>query len=177
VGAAPRRRQHDDRALEADDPAAQAQQAAPAAAGYLRSSISRRAAFVESLVDHMGGRADDSHPQGHRHRASNIYIDRAPRRRPGGKGDRLYSQGPWKPGPCRARATSCRSRRRQALSAPASAGRQCALPEDLRQAVSDRLDEKAGARRSCQGLSTGQDHPSRAGCPARGVLDHGLSET
>jgi len=81
-------------------PAAQAAQAAPAAAaaadsaGYSFLNIDE-AAFVEALVDHMVP-ADDLTPKG-TDIGINIYIDRA-LAGAWGKGDRLYMQGPWKPG-------------------------------------------------------------------------------
>ncbi len=75
---------------------AQAQQpdAAPAAAGYSFLNLDE-AAFVEALVDHMVP-ADDLTPKG-TDLGINIYIDRA-LAGAWGKGDRLYMQGPWKPG-------------------------------------------------------------------------------
>jgi gluconate 2-dehydrogenase gamma chain len=85
---------------------AQAQQAAPAAsaagpasvnpsaAGYTFLDLDE-AAFVEALVDHMVP-ADELTPKG-TDLGINIYIDRA-LAGAWGKGDRLYMQGPWKPG-------------------------------------------------------------------------------
>jgi gluconate 2-dehydrogenase gamma chain len=74
---------------------AQAQPAAaPAAAGYAFLNI-EEAAFVEALVDHMVP-LDDLTPKG-TDIGINIYIDRA-LAGAWGKGDRLYNQGPWKPG-------------------------------------------------------------------------------
>jgi gluconate 2-dehydrogenase gamma chain len=80
---------------------AQAQQLAPAAnaassnaAGYMFLDLDE-AAFVEALVDHMVP-ADDLTPKG-TDLGINIYIDRA-LAGAWGKGDRLYMQGPWKPG-------------------------------------------------------------------------------
>jgi gluconate 2-dehydrogenase gamma chain len=75
---------------------AQAQQgtAAPAAAGYSFLNI-EEAAFVEALVDHMVP-ADELTPKGS-DLGINVYIDRA-LAGAWGKGDRLYMQGPWKPG-------------------------------------------------------------------------------
>src|SRR6202047_4455956 len=75
---------------------AQAQQAAaaPAAAGYSFLNL-EEAAFVEALVDHMVP-ADEFTPKG-TDIGINIYIDRA-LAGAWGKGDRLYNQGPWKPG-------------------------------------------------------------------------------
>jgi gluconate 2-dehydrogenase gamma chain len=75
--------------------AAQAQQpAAPVAAGYSFLNL-EEAAFVEALVDHMVP-ADELTPKG-TDIGVNIYIDRA-LAGAWGKGDRLYNQGPWKPG-------------------------------------------------------------------------------
>ncbi|HEY6822772.1 MAG TPA: gluconate 2-dehydrogenase subunit 3 family protein [Burkholderiales bacterium] len=53
------------------------------------------AAFVEALVDHMVP-ADELTPKG-TDIGINVYIDRA-LASGWGKGDRLYMQGPWKPG-------------------------------------------------------------------------------
>jgi gluconate 2-dehydrogenase gamma chain len=53
------------------------------------------AAFIETLVDHMVP-ADDLTPKG-TDLGINIYIDRA-LSGGWGKGERLYAQGPWKPG-------------------------------------------------------------------------------
>jgi gluconate 2-dehydrogenase gamma chain len=80
-------------------PSAQAQQsvppaAAPASPGYAFLNLDE-AAFVEALVDHMVP-ADDLTPKG-TDIGINIYIDRA-LAGSWGKGDRLYMQGPWKPG-------------------------------------------------------------------------------
>jgi len=83
-------------------PDAQAQQpspaapqaAAPAVPGYSFLNL-EEAAFVETLVDHMVP-ADDLTPKG-TDIGINIYIDRA-LAGAWGKGDRLYMQGPWKPG-------------------------------------------------------------------------------
>ena len=81
-------------------PSAQAQQpaAAPAAApvspGYSFLNL-EEAAFVEALVDHMVP-ADELTPKG-TDIGINIYIDRA-LAGGWGKGERLYMQGPWKPG-------------------------------------------------------------------------------
>ena len=76
--------------------ASQAQQgaAAPASEGYSFLSL-EEAAFVEALVDHMVP-ADELTPKG-TDLGINIYIDRA-LAGAWGKGDRLYMQGPWKPG-------------------------------------------------------------------------------
>ena len=77
---------------------AEAQQGAPAAANtnaayaYLNPD---EAAFVEALVDHMVP-ADEYSPKG-TDLGLNIYIDRA-LAGGWGKGERLYMQGPWKPG-------------------------------------------------------------------------------
>jgi len=56
---------------------------------------SDEAAFVEALVDHMVP-ADEITPKG-TELGLNVYIDRA-LAGSWGKGDRLYMQGPWKPG-------------------------------------------------------------------------------
>ncbi len=77
---------------------AQAQKAAPApesaspAYAYLNSE---EAAFVEALVDHMVP-ADEYSPKG-TDLGLNVYIDHA-LAGGWGKGERLYMQGPWKPG-------------------------------------------------------------------------------
>ena len=68
--------------------------AAPATPGYEFLNLDE-AAFVETLVDHMVP-ADDLTPKG-TDIGINIYIDRA-LAGSWGKGDRLYMQGPWKPG-------------------------------------------------------------------------------
>ena len=71
--------------------------AAPAASaipGYAFLNLDE-AAFVEALVDHMVP-ADDLTPKG-TDIGVNVYIDRA-LAGAWGKGDRLYMQGPWKPG-------------------------------------------------------------------------------
>jgi gluconate 2-dehydrogenase gamma chain len=73
---------------------AQTPAAAPAASGYEFLNI-EEAAFVEALVDHMVP-ADDLTPKGTAI-GVNVYIDRA-LAGAWGKGDRLYMQGPWKPG-------------------------------------------------------------------------------
>src|SRR5207344_3313571 len=82
-------------------PNAEAQQgASPAAApdaaspGYSFLNL-EEAAFVEALVDHMVP-ADDLTPKG-TDIGLNIFIDRS-LAGGWGKGDRLYMQGPWKPG-------------------------------------------------------------------------------
>lgn len=69
-------------------------QAAPAPAGYMFLK-SDEAAFVEALVDTMIP-ADELSPKG-TDVGVNTYIDRA-LASGWGKGDRLYMQGPWKPG-------------------------------------------------------------------------------
>ena len=63
-------------------------------AGYSFLNLDE-AAFIEALVDHMVP-ADDLTPKG-TDIGINIYIDRA-LSGGWGKGDRLYAQGPWKPG-------------------------------------------------------------------------------
>ena len=75
---------------------AEAQQppAAPASPGYEFLNI-EEGAFVEALVDHMVP-ADALTPKG-TDIGLNIFIDRA-LAGAWGKGDRLYMQGPWKPG-------------------------------------------------------------------------------
>jgi gluconate 2-dehydrogenase gamma chain len=77
---------------------AQAQQptapATPASEGYSFLNLDE-AAFVEALVDHMVP-ADDLTPKG-TDIGINIFIDRA-LAGGWGKGERLYMQGPWKPG-------------------------------------------------------------------------------
>ena len=73
---------------------AQQSTSAPAAAGYAFLNLDE-AAFVESLVDHMVP-ADALTPKG-TDIGINVYIDRA-LAGAWGKGDRLYMQGPWKPG-------------------------------------------------------------------------------
>lgn len=76
-------------------PTAQAQTAAaPVPQGYSFLNTDE-AAFVEALVDHMVP-ADELTPKG-TDLGINIYIDRA-LAGGWGKGDRLYMQGPWKPG-------------------------------------------------------------------------------
>jgi gluconate 2-dehydrogenase gamma chain len=77
---------------------AQAQQpaAAPASTSTAYAYLnSEEAAFVEALVDHMVP-ADEYSPKG-TDLGLNIYIDRA-LAGGWGKGERLYMQGPWKPG-------------------------------------------------------------------------------
>lgn len=74
---------------------AQAQTAAaPSAPGYAFLNTDE-AAFVEAMVDHMVP-ADELTPKG-TDIGINIFIDRA-LGGAWGKGDRLYMQGPWKPG-------------------------------------------------------------------------------
>ena len=78
---------------------AQGQPTAAAAAattspGYAFLNLEEQA-FVEALVDHMVP-ADDLTPKG-TDIGINVYIDRA-LAGAWGKGDRLYMQGPWKPG-------------------------------------------------------------------------------
>ena len=74
---------------------AQAQTAtAPAAPGYAFLNL-EEAAFVETMVDHMVP-ADELTPKG-TDIGINVFIDRA-LGGAWGKGDRLYMQGPWKPG-------------------------------------------------------------------------------
>jgi gluconate 2-dehydrogenase gamma chain len=75
-------------------PAPVATAAAPALPGYAFLNLDE-AAFVEALVDHMVP-ADDLTPKGS-DIGINVYIDRA-LAGAWGKGDRLYMQGPWKPG-------------------------------------------------------------------------------
>ena len=67
---------------------------APAAPGYAYLNLDE-AAFVEALVDHMVP-ADELTPKG-TDIGINVFIDRA-LGGAWGKGDRLYMQGPWKPG-------------------------------------------------------------------------------
>ena len=75
---------------------AQAKPAVPATpnAGYAYLNPDE-AAFIEALVDHMVP-ADELSPKG-TDIGINTYIDRA-LAGGWGKGDRLYMQGPWKPG-------------------------------------------------------------------------------
>jgi gluconate 2-dehydrogenase gamma chain len=75
-------------------PAAVPATAAPVTPGYAFLNLDE-AAFVEALVDHMVP-ADDLTPKG-TDIGINVYIDRA-LAGAWGKGDRLYMQGPWKPG-------------------------------------------------------------------------------
>jgi len=80
---------------QAQMPAAAAVPASPPpAAGYEFLNL-EEAAFVEKLVDHMVP-ADEFSPKG-TDMGINVYIDRA-LAGAWGKGDRLYMQGPWKPG-------------------------------------------------------------------------------
>ena len=67
---------------------------APATPGYAFLNLDE-AAFVEALVDHMVP-ADELSPKG-TDIGINIFIDRA-LAGAWGKGERLYMQGPWKPG-------------------------------------------------------------------------------
>ena len=67
---------------------------APSAPGYAYLNT-EEAAFVETMVDHMVP-ADELTPKG-TDIGINIFIDRA-LAGAWGKGDRLYMQGPWKPG-------------------------------------------------------------------------------
>ena len=73
---------------------AQAQTAGTAAPGYAYLNLDE-AAFVEALVDHMVP-ADEYSPKG-TDVGINVFIDRA-LAGGWGKGERLYMQGPWKPG-------------------------------------------------------------------------------
>ena len=73
---------------------AQAQGASGSAPGYAFLNLDE-AAFVEAMVDHMVP-ADEHSPKG-TDVGINIFIDRA-LAGGWGKGDRLYMQGPWKPG-------------------------------------------------------------------------------
>jgi gluconate 2-dehydrogenase gamma chain len=75
-------------------PAKPAANAQPAPLGYAYLNP-EEVAFVEALVDHMIP-ADALTPKG-TDLGVNIYIDRA-LAGSWGKGDRLYMQGPWKPG-------------------------------------------------------------------------------
>jgi gluconate 2-dehydrogenase gamma chain len=68
--------------------------APPASEGYTFLNL-EEAAFVEALVDHMIP-ADEFSPKG-TDMGINVYIDRA-LSGGWGKGERLYMQGPWKPG-------------------------------------------------------------------------------
>src|SRR5271169_6459272 len=79
---------------QAQQPAAAGNVPAPTAAGYIFLDLDEQA-FVEALVDHMVP-ADELTPKG-TDLGINIYIDRA-LAGAWGKGDRLYMQGPWKPG-------------------------------------------------------------------------------
>ena len=74
---------------------AQAQSAAPPSAPGYAFLNTDEAAFVETLVDHMVP-ADELTAKG-TDIGINIFIDRA-LGGAWGKGDRLYMQGPWKPG-------------------------------------------------------------------------------
>jgi gluconate 2-dehydrogenase gamma chain len=79
---------------QAQQPAAANPAAVPEAAGYAFFNLDE-AAFVEALVDHMIP-ADEISPKGTA-LGVNVYIDRA-LAGAWGKGERLYMQGPWKPG-------------------------------------------------------------------------------
>jgi gluconate 2-dehydrogenase gamma chain len=79
---------------QAQSPTQPAAPATPAASGYEFLNLDE-AAFIEALVDHMVP-ADELTPKG-TDIGINIYIDRA-LAGSWGKGDRLYMQGPWKPG-------------------------------------------------------------------------------
>src|SRR5712675_2382227 len=81
-------------AIPAQSAPAQPPDAQPAAAGYAFLNHDE-AAFIEALVDHMVP-ADDLTPKG-TDIGINTYIDRA-LAGAWGKGERLYMQGPWKPG-------------------------------------------------------------------------------
>ena len=74
--------------------AAQSRPAAAAAPGYEYLNLDE-AAFVETMVDHMVP-ADEYTPKG-TDLGLAVFIDRA-LAAGWGKGDRLYMQGPWKPG-------------------------------------------------------------------------------
>ncbi|HEX3483633.1 MAG TPA: gluconate 2-dehydrogenase subunit 3 family protein, partial [Micropepsaceae bacterium] len=74
---------------------AQAQTATNSAVPGYAFLNNEEAAFVEALVDHMVP-ADELTPKG-TDIGINIFIDRA-LAGAWGKGDRLYMQGPWKPG-------------------------------------------------------------------------------
>jgi gluconate 2-dehydrogenase gamma chain len=82
-------------------PSAQAQTPQPQSAADVQAPVGYaflnldEAAFVEALVDHMVP-ADDLTPKG-TDIGINTFIDRA-LAGGWGKGDRLYMQGPWKPG-------------------------------------------------------------------------------
>ena len=79
---------------QAQAPASQPAAAASTVPGYAFLNLDE-AAFVEALVDHMVP-TDDLTPKG-TDVGINVYIDRA-LAGAWGKGDRLYMQGPWKPG-------------------------------------------------------------------------------
>src|ERR1700738_835737 len=79
---------------QAQAPAPAAPAATQQASGYTFLNIAE-AAFVEALVDHMIP-ADEISPKG-TDLGVNVYIDRA-LAGAWGKGERLYMQGPWKPG-------------------------------------------------------------------------------
>jgi len=81
-------------AIPAQGAPAQQADTQPPAEGYTFLNLDE-AAFVEALVDHMVP-ADELTPKG-TDIGINVYIDRA-LAGAWGKGDRLYMQGPWKPG-------------------------------------------------------------------------------
>src|SRR5712672_1573511 len=81
-------------AIPAQSAPAEQAAAAPAPEGYSFLNLDE-AAFVEALVDHMVP-ADELTPKG-TDIGINIFIDRA-LAGSWGKGERLYMQGPWKPG-------------------------------------------------------------------------------
>src|SRR3979411_2566008 len=81
-------------AIPAQSAPAQPADAQPAAEGYAFLNLDE-AAFVEALGDHMVP-ADELTPKG-TDIGINTYIDRA-LAGAWGKGERLYMQGPWKPG-------------------------------------------------------------------------------
>lgn len=83
------------RAAEGQGAPAPASPASPAPANTYAYLNPEEAAFVEALVDHMVP-ADLYTPKG-TELGLNTYIDRA-LAGGWGKGDRLYMQGPWKPG-------------------------------------------------------------------------------
>jgi gluconate 2-dehydrogenase gamma chain len=134
---------------------AQAEQPSPAAtpvaaepAGYAFLNPDE-AAFVEALVDHMVP-ADEISPKG-TDLGVNIYIDRA-LAGAWGKGDRLYMQGPWKPGTA--------SQGYQLPLTPAQLYRAgvAATNAHCRKAYGKPFDRIAGAQREevLVGLSTGK---------------------
>ena len=160
-----RRRRHGEFAAERGGAAGRLAVAAPDAGspGYAFLNLDE-AAFVEALVDHMVP-ADELTPKG-TDIGINIYIDRA-LAGGWGKGDRLYMQGPWKPGvaepglPAAAHAGAALSRRHR--------GDQRALPQDLRQDL--RPARRAAARGGAGRALLRQDHLRQRPAGAR-VLDH-----